>query len=112
MPYLMLVSKQSTYMHDDYHQSSLHFIDIFSSIKLPFNLTKLAYFYQSNFYLTKEIFFINGTFIYAKKYSHGSSFYLRKQLFSSIQLLLNRKLRFIHPASIYGKNYFDQSSFY
>src|SRR5688572_7799610 len=93
----------------NYHQSSFHFIRNTSSIQLPFIWKKLLLsiqllfderniFHRWNFYLSKDKF-------------SWIQLLLQKQLFSSIQLLLNRKLNFIHPASIYGKNYFDQSNF-
>src|SRR5688572_382360 len=93
MLYLTLVSKQSTYVHVNYHQSSFHFIKKFFH-QSNFHLIGKNYFYQSNFYLTKEIFFYQW------------NFYLSKDIFSWIQLSITETIIFINPASIESKAYF------
>src|SRR5688572_1110385 len=95
MSMITIVNPASISLRNLFNQSSFHFMKKIS--QLLFN---------------PNMFFTNGTFIQAKNYSHGSSFYLRKQLFSSFQLLLHQKLSFINPASIYVKNYFRQSNFH
>src|ERR1043165_5265831 len=87
--FLSLVSKQSTYAHVNYHQSSFHFIKKFFR-QSNFHLIRKNYLYQSNFYFTIEIFFINGTF-------------LSNDIFSWIQLLIMETIIFINPASIEWK---------
>src|SRR5688572_26583058 len=99
MPYLTLVSKQSTYVHDNYHQSSFHFIKkYFSSIQHPFNWKKLLLSIQLLFY-ERNIF-------------HQWNFSLSKEIFSWIQLLITETIIFINPASVESKTKFHQSSFY
>ena len=86
MPYLTLVSKQSTYVHVNYHQSSFHFIRNFFINPTSISLEKIT--------------FINPTSIWRKKY------------FSSMELLSKQRYILMDPASNYGNNYFHHSSFY
>src|ERR1043165_7745055 len=116
MPCLSLVSKHSTYVHDNYHQSRFHFIEnFFKSIQLPFHEknypTSIS---PKNYFSSMELLFKQRTFITGpastdgNNYFHYSSFYCITNLLASIQLQLHQKLSFINPASIYFKNYFHQ----
>src|SRR5688572_9099372 len=95
MPYLTLVSKQSTYVHDNYNQSRFHFVENF------FN----QYGFQFRKKMTKLLFNQKNIF-------HQWNFYVSKELFSRVQLRLTETIIFIIPASIASKTKFHQSSFY
>ena len=118
MPYLTLVSKQSTYVHVNYHQSSFHFIQKFCH-QSNFHLIRKNYFYQSNFYFTIEIFssmellfkqrytLMDPASNYGNNYFHQSSFYWMENLISSIQLLFMGKIISINPTSILNTGMFS-----
>ena len=108
VPYLTLVSKQSTNVHDNYHRSSIHFIGFFSPILLSFNEKITQILFGQKYLSSIELLFKERTILIDPP---ASCFCLRKQLFLSIQIPLSQKLSFIN-ISICGKNYFDQFSFY
>src|ERR1043165_3315172 len=69
-----------------------------SSIQLPFNWKKLL--------LSIQLLFDERNIF------HQWNFYLSKDIFSWIQLLITETIIFINPASIESKTEFHSSSFY
>src|SRR5688572_10841915 len=99
VPYLTLVSKQCSYVHVNYHQSSFHFIKKF--------------FHQSNFHLIGKKLLLSIQLLFDEKnIFHQCNFYLSKDIFSWIPLLITETIIFINPASIESKTLFNQSSFH
>src|ERR1043165_8225985 len=108
MPCLSLVSKHSTYVHDNYHQSRFHFIEnFFKSIQLPFHeknyptsITPKNYFSSMELLFKQIIILMGPASTYGSNYCHHSSFYCIKNLVSSIQLLFTVKIISINSTSI------------
>src|SRR5688572_19738244 len=105
MPHFTLVSKQSTYVHDNYHQSRFHFMKNFfnqSSFHFMEKMTQLLY----NFFSSMELLFTQRTILmgpastYGNNYFLQSSFYCIKNLVLSIQLLFPIKIISTNPTSI------------
>src|ERR1043165_9033690 len=94
VPYFILVSKQSTYAHVNYHQSSFHFMKKFFH-QSNFHLIRKNYFYQSNFYFTIAIF--------------SSMELLFKQGYILMDHSIVETIIFINPASIQWKTEFHPS---
>src|ERR1043165_3019047 len=94
VPYFTLVSKQSTYVHVNYHQSSFHFMKKFL--------------HQSNFHLIRKKLLLSiQLLLHDRNIFHQWNFYLSNDIFSWIQLLFTIKIISINPTSILNTGMFS-----